>query len=108
MMGIQRFHNWSMRNKIISISLGSIILFSLSILVFLLPAIENHMIAEKIAVTRNVVQTAMGSVIRAHALYQKGQISEEQAKQDAKDALRELRYGNKDYFWIHDNNLAHV
>lgn len=57
------------------------------------------------------VQTAISLINTQYQLAQKGEITEERAKQNAQDLLRELRYGenNVGYFWVDDwkgNNLV--
>jgi len=68
-------------------------------------SLNNHrqtMLEDRYTKTRHVVETATATVEFFHGLYQKGELSEEIAQQRAIDALRALRYGENDYFWIND------
>ena len=52
--------------------------------------------------TKHVVETAYGVVDYFYALSQAGKMSEEDAKVAAIAAVRQLRYDEKEYFWIND------
>ncbi|AOY76611.1 methyl-accepting chemotaxis protein [Clostridium formicaceticum] len=62
---------------------------------------------------KNIVQqveTATSIVGLYHEMYEKGEISEEEAQENAKKAVKALRYGEEGYFWIDDsegNLIAH-
>lgn len=46
------------------------------------------------------VETAVSLIDRIHAEQQAGRLSEEQAKKQAADLVRDLRFDNGNYFWI--------
>jgi len=50
--------------------------------------------------TQHVVETAVGVVKHVYARYQAGELSEEQARTEAMELLRSLKYGGNEYFWI--------
>ena len=52
--------------------------------------------------TRHVVETAYGVLTYHYGLQSKGLLSETQAKIIALDAIKALRYDDKEYFWIND------
>ncbi len=51
---------------------------------------------------RQVVESVHGLLAHYHALAANGTLSEEQAKQQALQAIRGLRYSGSEYFWIND------
>ena len=58
--------------------------------------------------TQNLVETGMGMVERYHERYRSGELSESEAREMAAEALRPLRYGDDDYFWIHDMDFEMI
>ena len=58
--------------------------------------------------TQHLVESGMGVIEHFYALQQNGELTEEQAQAAAASTLQTLRYGDKDYFWIHSNNLIMV
>ncbi|OGB28442.1 MAG: hypothetical protein A3F78_00420 [Burkholderiales bacterium RIFCSPLOWO2_12_FULL_61_40] len=82
---------------VISAILGVILLAA----VFL--ASERRLIMEeRQSGVRQTVEIAHGLVAHFHALASAGKIPEDEAKQRALAALRELRYSGNEYFWIND------
>jgi methyl-accepting chemotaxis protein len=64
---------------------------------------ERQMImAERQASVRQTVEAAHGMVLHFQGLVGKGQMTEDEAKQRAMSALKELRYSGNEYFWIND------
>ncbi|CAN7310353.1 methyl-accepting chemotaxis protein [Variovorax sp. LjRoot175] len=57
---------------------------------------------ERQSSVRQVVESAHGLLVHYHALAANGTLSEEQAKQQAMQAIRSLRYSGSEYFWIND------
>ena len=51
---------------------------------------------------RQTVQAASGVLQWAHQLETSGKMPREQAQDAAKQAIAQMRYGNKEYFWIND------
>ncbi|GAB3192837.1 methyl-accepting chemotaxis protein [Hydrogenophaga aquatica] len=78
-------------------------LLGLLVLVAFFLVSERSMIMEERQLgVRQTVETAHGIVVHFHAQAGKGQMSEDEAKQRAMDALRGLRYSGSEYFWIND------
>ena len=78
------------------------VLAVICVIVLNLFAEQKKLMTEKETATRNLVHTAVSLVAHHHARAERGEISQEQAKQAAMDEIRALRFGNKDYFWIND------
>lgn len=56
----------------------------------------------RLAATRNHVDIAIGTLNHFHALERAGTLSPEDARNQARAAIMQLRYNEYDYFWIHD------
>ncbi|MET3444665.1 methyl-accepting chemotaxis protein [Variovorax paradoxus] len=57
---------------------------------------------ERQASVRQVVESAHGLLAHYHGLVAKGTLTEPQAKEQAMQAIRGLRYSGSEYFWIND------
>ncbi|SFT91601.1 methyl-accepting chemotaxis protein [Pseudomonas marincola] len=68
----------------------------------MLEQIHTQLYAAKSEKTRHVVESASGILRHYQALEADGKLTLEQAQQAAKDMIRELRYDNREYFWIND------
>ena len=64
--------------------------------------IREGMLHDRQDKTRDLVEVALGIVKHQHQLASSGALTEEQAKQAARDSLRGLRYGENDYFFGFD------
>ncbi len=58
--------------------------------------------------TMQVVEVGYGIVDQYYREFKKGAYSEDDAKEPAIDALRAIKYGNNDYYWINDYQPAMV
>jgi methyl-accepting chemotaxis protein len=101
-MKLFKFNDWSIFWKIITSSVLTIVVFLAGILFYLLPTLEARLMEEKKTATRHVVDSAY-SLLRAYAeKVAAGRIGLEEAKAEARDEIRQLRYGGGEYFWIND------
>jgi len=96
------FSNINLVTKVIL--LGVILILSFAILseAFIVPFIGSSLENEAMRKTRNLVETSIGIVQYYYNLYKSGKMTEDEAKEMAKLTLKNLRYGNGDYFWIND------
>ncbi len=58
--------------------------------------------------TRHIVEAGLGVMAHFHRREQSGSLSREDAQAAAQAALGGMRYGNDDYFWIHNRNIVMV
>jgi methyl-accepting chemotaxis protein len=65
-------------------------------------ALKESLLSEKEAKTSNLVESAYGVIEHFHKLFKDGKMSEENAKSTALQAIKAMRYGDNDYFWIND------
>lgn len=54
--------------------------------------------------TQHIVESTLGTFEYFHELEKSGQLTTQQAQEQAKNALSKLRYGRNDYVWINDLN----
>jgi len=64
--------------------------------------LKDSMLEDRKQKTRDLVDVAVGIVKHHHQLATSGKISEEDAKNAARDSLRDLRYGEDDYYFGFD------
>ncbi|TQL01811.1 methyl-accepting chemotaxis protein [Cellulomonas sp. SLBN-39] len=64
--------------------------------------VERRITDERTVATQHVVETALGVVEHYGALATAGTLPEADAQAQALDALRALRYGGEEYFWVND------
>jgi methyl-accepting chemotaxis protein len=87
-----------------SMLLGLVLLGGYSVL-----SLRSHMMEEKKQALQALVDAGMGVIQQQYDLFKAGKITEEEAKQLAKDNLRKSRYHNgSDYMFIYDMNGFNV
>jgi methyl-accepting chemotaxis protein len=63
---------------------------------------RQSMMKERQMAVQQIVEAAHGILVHHHDLSVKGKVGEQEAKQNAMDAIKRLRYGGNEYFWIND------
>lgn len=92
--------NLKLRTKIITLSALILAVFMGFITLYILPNF-NQLIEERtIDKLVELTDVATSEVRRQHALFASGGKSEEDAKLDAIESIKALRYNETDYFWI--------
>ncbi|UCF92371.1 MAG: cache domain-containing protein [Desulfobacterales bacterium] len=95
------FRQFKLMTRMLALSIGIILCFSL-ILAWIFPMFKKSVQNSKYLKTRELVETAF-SVLDYHAQLAKTEaIPLEQAQRGALEAIKALRYGANDYFWIND------
>jgi methyl-accepting chemotaxis protein len=64
--------------------------------------VSDTLLEDRMVKTRHVVETAFGVLGYFHDQVAAGKMSREEAQTAAKGALKQLRYEEKEYFWIND------
>ncbi|MCP4325086.1 MAG: methyl-accepting chemotaxis protein, partial [Alteromonadales bacterium] len=62
----------------------------------------NALIESKKSASNQLVDTTFSIIEYHYALYQKGELSEEQAKEQALSIIANIRYAKSNYFWVND------
>ncbi len=99
--GVRLFRNLRFGTKALIISLAFVVPL-LALVGWLMVTVERDALADRQASVRQHVEVAHGVLAWAHARETAGELSREQAQALAREAVRGLRYGGDDYFWIND------
>jgi diguanylate cyclase (GGDEF)-like protein len=99
---ITRFGNWPILPKIMTISAISVAVMLVVTFAYFIPLMESRLMEGKKSGTRNVVEVAYGIIAKYDKKVVSGDITYEAAKIMAIDAIRDLRYREREYFWIND------
>lgn len=103
---MKRFADLSMRSKVLSLFLVTGILALAGLAGYFIPVMGASLMEEKRVATRAVVEVVHGIVEYWAEQAASGAMTEEEAKERAKAAVRIIRYAENEYFWI--NDLKHV
>ena len=92
------------KTKLILVNLFIVILILLGLNAFLLPVLRNNLYQEKRTQVQEMVNAAMGILEYYQEQESTGELSREQAQNNAKEAIARLTFGyeDQDYFWIND------
>ena len=74
---------------------------------FSLYEIRANLLEDRLVKTRNLVEAAHSLVSHYAKLADSGATSVEEAQELAKQAVKVLRYDDKEYFWINDMHPPH-
>ncbi|VFR29480.1 Methyl-accepting chemotaxis protein I (serine chemoreceptor protein) [plant metagenome] len=100
-MLLQSIHTLSLRKR-----LGLLVLCAvvgvLAIAAGFLLSERALLMDERAQSVRQTVESAHSLVARFHARAQAGQMTDAQARTEAMDALRAMRYSGSEYFWVND------
>ncbi|MBF0340664.1 MAG: methyl-accepting chemotaxis protein [Magnetococcales bacterium] len=83
---------------LVILALAGMLIFS----VLTILAEKEVMMEDRRIKTRNLVETAHSLLVYHHNLETKGRLTPEAARTTAREAVKGLRYQEKDYFWIND------
>ncbi|MCZ4373992.1 methyl-accepting chemotaxis protein [Vibrio diazotrophicus] len=81
---------------------GMITLFLLFPLMVMVQDYQSDLIKAKQTQTRHLVENTHSLLNHFYQLQTQGALSEQQAQEQAKQAVAQLRYGEEDYFWMND------
>lgn len=85
-------------------TLLTIILFIIAIFIVVIPQFEDIILDRKREMIRELTNSTVSMINRWYQIQLNGLISESEAKKNAVDLIKNLRYGEelKDYFWVTD------
>ncbi|MDE2585333.1 MAG: methyl-accepting chemotaxis protein [Betaproteobacteria bacterium] len=99
------FERLTVRTRLF-IYFAGVVVGLLAIGIFSLYVLRDNLMEDRRLKTRNEVESAVGVVDYFHKQAQAGKLAEDDAKRMAMDALRNVRYDGKEYFWIQDHSLV--
>jgi len=101
------FREMTLRSRLNSLTAITIAGLCLLIVVVLIGE-KNQLLLDRQEKVRNLVEVAHTTVTHFEKLAKEGTLPEAEAKKQALNAIRSMRYGNDDYFWINDPNAVIV
>jgi len=101
-MRIRRWGDWGLSTKIIAVSFAVAVPIVGIIAIFILPRVERAIYDEKILATKNLVEVTYALIAEYDARVHKGEFSLEEGQKRAAGRIQQLRYNEKEYFWIND------
>lgn len=110
-MGIKKYlrlRNWSVFAKVFGISLVTILSCFLSVYFLLIPIYEKELLDERMEAASHLVDVALSILQSNEKSVQDGLIQKDEAQKLSLNTLKTLRYGDDDYFWLHDLSLKMV
>jgi methyl-accepting chemotaxis protein len=97
--------NWiqqtSLVTKLRATAFGTVLVV-LALCGYLLWTTYIHSRDDRQTATRQAVQTAYSVLVWAHSQEQAGTLTREQAQQQARAAIKQMRYAGTEYFWLQD------
>ncbi len=96
------FRKLKLSSKILALNLAIILGFT-AVFVWIYPQIKTKLYDDKYVQTKYIVETAFGIIDKFAKLEESGKLSEEEAKNQAKSVIKNLRYADNNYFWIKDS-----
>ena len=78
----------------------------LGLLGWIYPRFQSKMYENKNEMIENLVTSSVDMVDHYAALAKDGKMTEEEAKEQAKEALRTMRYGDNDYFFVVNTDVV--
>ena len=111
--------NLKIKNKLLLILILSIVLVSVIFLISSIYSVENltnknidyytkQAYKKKEQLLRGYVSMTIKTVNEVYKEYKEGKLSEEEAKQEALESIKKLRFGKDGYFWVNDTNFMMV
>jgi HAMP domain-containing protein len=94
--------------KILTISVVSTSFISAVIVLFFAPQIEQKLLEAKKEGIKTVIDVTFGVFHEYDALVRSGQMTLGEAQRRAGQKVRELRYSEKEYFWINDVSMKMI
>jgi len=96
------FKNFRLTTKIIGIIVFLTLSFSSLVAFYIIPVITNTLETDAEGKLKNLTETSYKILEFYYDQSQKGNLTETQAKDLAKQEIRTLRYGGDEYYWIND------
>ena len=101
-MNIKGLAKLSIFKKILTIPLITLALIASGVFFYVMPLVEQRLIDEKKVATKKVVDVAFALMTEYDARAKRGEFTLQEAKKRAVERVRQLRYEEKEYFWIND------
>ena len=101
------FNSWRVSTRM-QLLIGLTLAGLLILCIIALMQFRDGMLEDRKEKTKNLVEVSMGVLEYHQKLAQSGKLSDDEAKQAAKESLRNVRFGANDYYFILDTNHVYV
>jgi methyl-accepting chemotaxis protein len=101
-MRFKRYRDWTIQRKVMAIPLVAFIATMIGVQCFVIPFLGDRILESRKAATRKVVEVAYGFVASYDQEVKSGRLPLATAQAAAAAAVKRLRYGGNEYFWIND------
>lgn len=101
-MRLTKFKDWKVFYKIMALSMLILATIFVVFFLFLIPIISDALYRDKEANVKHTVEVAYKVLDKHYQMVKNGELTEQEAKEQASSMLRELRYNENEYFWIND------
>ena len=100
-------HRWSIPTRLY-FQLTIVVSCTVLLIFYSMSTLYKDLEQSKINSSKDMVQTIYSLVDAQYKRSQTGDITEEQAKQNSLDIIKDLRYENGGYYWVYDTDLNMV
>ncbi|MBF0467181.1 MAG: methyl-accepting chemotaxis protein [Nitrospirae bacterium] len=101
-MKLKRFKDWPLFWKSISISITTLLIILMAIIFYFIPLTEKNMVDEKLLSLKSLTDIVYTLITEYDGRAEKGEFNLAEAQNRAKARVRNIRYMEKEYFWIND------
>jgi methyl-accepting chemotaxis protein len=101
-MKLAKFKDWKILNKILSISIATVLVMILAVVFYVLPSMEKHLMDEKQDATKGQVESAYTLIESYLQDVKDGKLNVEDAKAKVLENLKDMRYQGNEYFFVID------
>jgi len=98
------FKNVKIRNKILLLALFIIAVFSVLIMAYIIPTINNIIEERTVAKLNDLVDVPYTQLQNYYDRVQAGEMDKEDALEQFYGVINTMRYNEVEYFWVHDYN----
>ncbi len=102
-----RIRNFSVLTKIVGLSLLVIALFMGGVFALFLPKVEQKLVSEKREFLRQLVDIPYAQIREYEGRIAKGEFTPEEGRKRAMERIKNMRFGDNNYFWINDTKLPY-
>ncbi len=97
-----KFKDWGMFYKLLAVAAIPIVLFIVIFQFFVMPSVASKLYEEKQLAIKQPVDVVYDVVDGYYQQFKNKEITENEAKLRAQEAVRKLRFNGSEYFWIND------
>jgi len=101
-MGIKRYRDWTIQSKVMMIPLVALVATMIGVQCLVIPFLGDRITQSRKAATRKTVEVAYGFIAGYDREVSSGRMPLATAQAAAVAAIKNLRYGGKEYFWVND------